>query len=115
MAVSDEIELSMTAIMTAFASGENRSILNQPFPNGKAWMAASRWRDAPVRRRDHAALSARKTGCRRGIGEEKNRESRVQAVRDRHRYALMRDAHRRRGSASGRASAGISGDVSAGR
>ncbi|WP_260435946.1 hypothetical protein [Burkholderia sp. Bp9143] len=39
MTVSDEIVLSMTAIMTAFASGENRSMLNQPFPNGKARMA----------------------------------------------------------------------------
>nr|WP_223964048.1 hypothetical protein [Burkholderia diffusa] len=42
MAVSDEIALSMTAIMTTFAFGENRSMLNQPFPNGKARMTASR-------------------------------------------------------------------------
>ncbi|WP_423757663.1 hypothetical protein [Burkholderia sp. NLJ2] len=35
MAVSDEIVLSMTVIMTAFAHRENRSMLNQPFRNGK--------------------------------------------------------------------------------
>ncbi|WP_321821315.1 MULTISPECIES: hypothetical protein [unclassified Burkholderia] len=29
----------MTAIMTAFASGENRSMLNQPFLNGKGRVA----------------------------------------------------------------------------
>ncbi|WP_175035323.1 hypothetical protein [Burkholderia lata] len=40
MAVSDEIALSMTAIMTAFASGENRSMLNQPFRNGKTCIAS---------------------------------------------------------------------------
>ncbi|WP_175731075.1 hypothetical protein [Burkholderia ambifaria] len=39
MTVSDEIVLSMTVIMTAFAPGENRSMLNQPFPNGKACKA----------------------------------------------------------------------------
>ncbi|ACB64107.1 hypothetical protein BamMC406_1620 [Burkholderia ambifaria MC40-6] len=32
----------MTAIMTAFALGENRSMLNEPFPNGKAWTADNR-------------------------------------------------------------------------
>ncbi|MGR3907570.1 hypothetical protein Q3A80_11005 [Burkholderia sp. SR8] len=37
MAVSDEkCVLSMTAIMTAFGARENRSMLNQPFPDGKA-------------------------------------------------------------------------------
>nr|WP_141661929.1 hypothetical protein [Burkholderia ambifaria] len=41
MSVSDEIVLSMTAIMTAFAPGENRSMLNQPFPNGKACKAVN--------------------------------------------------------------------------
>ncbi|WP_155294451.1 MULTISPECIES: hypothetical protein [Burkholderia] len=35
MTVSDEIVLSMTAIMTAFAHRENRSMVNQPFRNGK--------------------------------------------------------------------------------
>ncbi|HEF5870746.1 TPA: hypothetical protein SAY52_001319 [Burkholderia cenocepacia] len=41
MTVSDEIVLSMTAIMTAFAPGENRSMVNLPFRNGKACDAAS--------------------------------------------------------------------------
>ncbi|WP_249744591.1 hypothetical protein [Burkholderia pyrrocinia] len=40
MAVSDEIALSMTAIMNAFAHRENRSMLNQPFRNGKAQVDA---------------------------------------------------------------------------
>ncbi|WP_153260104.1 hypothetical protein, partial [Burkholderia cenocepacia] len=41
MTVSDEIVLSMTAIMTAFAPGENRSMVNQPFRNGKVRVGAS--------------------------------------------------------------------------
>ncbi|MGU7812854.1 hypothetical protein [Burkholderia sp. AW49-1] len=57
MTVSDEIALSMTAIMTTFARGENRSMLNQPFLNGKARMAASR-----AARRDGG-------GARRNEGE----------------------------------------------
>ncbi|WP_264172861.1 hypothetical protein [Burkholderia cepacia] len=40
MVVSDESVLSMTAIMTAFLPGENRSMLNQPFRNGKACAAS---------------------------------------------------------------------------
>ncbi|WP_322023831.1 hypothetical protein [Burkholderia sp. BCC1977] len=51
----------MTAIMTAFAPGENRSMLNPPFPNGKARMAAIGVSVAPARRRDGAALSARES------------------------------------------------------
>ncbi|WP_175699820.1 hypothetical protein [Burkholderia ambifaria] len=61
MTVSDEIVLSMTAIMTAFALGENRSMLNQPFPNGKARTAQNRQNAAPPFRsgkRARAMLSA---------------------------------------------------------
>ncbi|MBN3835611.1 hypothetical protein [Burkholderia sp. Ac-20344] len=46
MVVSDEIVLSMTAIMTAFAPGENRSMLNPPFRNGKAGGATVALHDA---------------------------------------------------------------------
>ncbi|WP_157130301.1 hypothetical protein [Burkholderia cenocepacia] len=41
MTVSDESVLSITAIMTAFAPGENRSMVNPPFRNGKAAADAS--------------------------------------------------------------------------
>ncbi|WP_124497601.1 MULTISPECIES: hypothetical protein [unclassified Burkholderia] len=57
MTVSEEIVLSMTAIMTAFAPGENRSMLNLPFPNGKA---ANRENVAPSPARG-AGLSARES------------------------------------------------------
>ncbi|NHL66350.1 hypothetical protein EIB72_08120 [Burkholderia ambifaria] len=73
MTVSDEIVLSMTAIMTAFAPGENRSMLNQPFPNGKVWTAASRQNAAPpflagkcaraMRKPDHARTWQNRCRC----------------------------------------------------
>ncbi|HGL4260947.1 TPA: hypothetical protein ACKE3D_004699, partial [Burkholderia dolosa] len=61
MTVSDEIVLSMTAIMTAFARGENRSMLNQPFPNGKASVGAARRCAALCRLWPRRAFPFRKT------------------------------------------------------
>ncbi|WAS52747.1 hypothetical protein MK974_08295 [Burkholderia ambifaria] len=60
MTVSDEIVLSMTAIMTAFARGENRSMLNQPFPNGKVRTAENRRTAAPPFRAGKCARAMRK-------------------------------------------------------
>ncbi|WP_321860833.1 hypothetical protein [Burkholderia cenocepacia] len=62
MTVSDEIVLSMTAIMTAFAPGENRSMVNQPFRNGKARDSAS----AVSARCDASAFPSGKARSRNG-------------------------------------------------
>ncbi|QQJ95634.1 hypothetical protein JG536_08240 [Burkholderia ambifaria] len=102
MTVSDEIVLSMTAIMTAFAPGENRSMLNQPFPNGKACTAENRQNAAPPFRAGKCARAMRKPDARlasaatRRLGGHQDRkaESRNAALRATRRSRIGQSGRR---------------------
>ncbi|MET3621736.1 hypothetical protein [Burkholderia ambifaria] len=101
MTVSDEIVLSMTAIMTAFAPGENRSMLNQPFPNGKVGTAPSRQNAAPPFLAGKCARAMRKPDARlasaatRRLGGHQDRKAE-------RRNAALRATRRSRIGQSGR-------------
>ncbi|WGY66926.1 hypothetical protein KEC55_08580 [Burkholderia cepacia] len=88
MAVSDEIVGSMTAIMTAFARRENRSMLNQPFRNGKA-RGGTCVATAVVR---GASLSIRESALAQRSNDDARAAGRIEAV-SRHRAPVSETRH----------------------
>ena len=93
MAVSNEIVVSMKAIMTAFAPGENRSMLNQPFRFGKARVALLMH---ALRQPFHPGKRARATGKRRHVRRRQNRTRSAPAGRLSARPAMFSASSPRR-------------------